>query len=187
MFADIFVENNEINTKEEKYKPLALCPTCSSDIILKLNEDNKLETFCPNCGNKIYYRIQFYIDAVLEYQPIKQINICKTHNQSFKYYCKECRVHLCSQCELIHKHKQNIEHFPHIDIREYKSNLLKSQSILSNQVDMLKRTYLEPLQKLIKEFDDSLNCCINNNEKISLLLEMIYDTYSEQFPSYINN
>ena len=65
MFAAIFGEKTEINTKEENYKPLALCPTCSSDIILKLNEDNKLETFCPNCGNKISIESNFILTQFL--------------------------------------------------------------------------------------------------------------------------
>ena len=163
------------------------------------SDERKAEVYCANCDN-----LPFMCDSCLSmhdkfsksHKKIKSVGIklseicenkeCKDKFKS-QFYCKDCKLHLCIQCESKHKNHSiiNLESF----IQQNK-NILKKDINSNSFIDTIK-LLLQNIQKAINESNELIKKHIELNNDYYLFNDSLYNTYecSKDIMNYhsINN
>ena len=122
------------------------CTECSSSIeILSINEKEGIIEFkCMNNNHRKKLPIKEYINKMKKYHN-KNLNndIChyNNHNKKYKFYCLNCKIHLCNECL---KSRNHLSHHKNIimEIQPNKKELNIIENIIKHyevKIDILEK------------------------------------------------
>ena len=133
------------------------CLTCKNDIcpLCKSNHDDKHKII--NYDDKYY--------------------ICNKHNENYISYCEECKINICTLCE-VHKNHKRINF---IDILPKKMDLIEKINNLKYFINLFNND-INRLLKLLNEVKDKMNMyykihedMINNYDNKNRNYELLYN------------
>ena len=161
---------------QQEYSKLCIhCTECLYPIEILSLQNNNIKFRCSNMknthGNEM--SLKDYIHKI-KLKPDCEINkICLNHRQEYKYFCFECKIHLCEIC------LESRDHYNHI-----KYNLDKEISPKANELKKLKEIIEEEENQIeiLKEEND-----IKNMEDIKEFNVMVYNTFQEYQNNYYNS
>ena len=164
-----------------------LYPTCPKCHLIPLFEiifykPGNISLNC-NCGYKKILSIKEYLTKLTTEKPDIR-SICKEHNFPYKYFCLNCQSHLCDECKRKHNDLHDIVSlYENIDIEEIKRKVKEGQNHINNFLLILKNTYIDELNTMIKSIETSYSECVTNNQITLNLLDMLINSY-EAIPNY---
>ena len=166
---DSIYTQEKINHKFNSY----CCPSCSAlpEILNYSEGSGTIKLDCKTHGI-MTLDLQEYLEK-LEKKGQRQFNNkCKTHNEKYVFYCRECKENLCEKCldDSTHKNHKN-------SIYEIKSlNPNNNELFLLN--DRI-NSYLQKKDQLIKMIK-------NLDDKITFY-DTLINSYEIQEPNYLLN
>ena len=165
--------------------------------------------FIYSKNNRIFYHIKCYKknEYIMNNEHILisssyLFNYCLEHNNKYRFYCKECKVPLCLECD-VSFHDDNHHNFYQISsLKNSQKNkdifkgVINKQRILLNKIKDMNNKLIQSLENdiTIKEkiFDNYENndfnyqsiqnfnnFKLNNNEKYEKILHYIINKYNE--------
>jgi len=173
------IESNDNNNNVPNYCHM-MCPECLirhifiTDITIFENPSKEYTFTCPCEKGKLKLAYEQLIDVfqnkTFDNLQKKKEKICKTHNNPFNKYCKDCNVDICEKCLI----ETVEEHFNHRI--EEKEKLLKK---MRKFFDVLNLKYYE-----FKKFMENFNLICQQFKEI---LEKNYNETLIYIDKIINN
>jgi len=161
-----------------------------NDLIYKINTKEKY--ICPLCLNSnekhiINYRFKNYI--------------CNNHNKKYESYCNDCKINLCSECEIFHKNylnhkiisfkkikpnKKRIEEIKNekLKLNKYKIELNELKDYIITICDHIKEE-IDNYNKIYDYIIDSIDN-LNNYENINNVLNFKMDKLMKEIDEFLN-
>lgn len=167
-----------------------LCPDCLRCPFIQIIPTNSVEINCP-CGYKKKITLKEYVNASSfpHYQNQSAMLDCTKHNnQSFKYYCSQCKINICYKCLPDHK-----EHKGLLKIKEFTISERKLQKKLTHAFNTLKildsykkikNDMINDLVRQINSLETAYDECIKNNNIIVNIIEQLINSYNREKPNF---
>ena len=142
------------NNKESRIKNIItyedVCPRCNHYLVIELvfNHREEVSLSC-DCGYKVLININQFISH-FKHNPNLNNNCIQHNKEVFKYYCLNCKVHLCCKCE---KWKHNshqlisLNNYHNLSIIEDK--IQKAYSHINTYFSSLLQSFITDLQTQI--------------------------------------
>ena len=160
---------------------IPLCPKCLKlPLIIKINEKNP-NIIYAQCNTKCNKEEEIDLNKcspLSEEEILNAFQCIKHRDSSFAFFCKECRAHLCKQCQEEHdKSHKVIEIGKEIVPSNILSQIDNARNYLNVELKRIKDEY-------IKQIEDSYIKCARNNNAILNYLNTICSFYEMGFPNY---
>ena len=155
---------NEFDKTQEMDLRTIICDICqkSNKSITYNNEFNKCLTcdknICPLCKQNHDKE-----HKIINYD--KKYYICNKHNENYNSYCEDCKINICTLCDMHKDHK--------------KINFI---DILPNKEDLNKKK--KELKEAIISFDNSINMLINILNEVKDKIDIYYKINEDIINNY---
>lgn len=181
--------NNTNNTNGRVQEIFPVCPQC-----LKIPEIQVISS-CPgsirikcSCQYKEVSSLNDYYTKIEEKNTQVDINslfTCYNHNNKYEYFCEECKVHYCCDCneEKVHQHKLK-ELSNEVNIISINDNIQKANSFIENEFKPIKERLITELQEAINKIESSYEKCKVNSKLVLLFIESLVQLYKSNNSNY---
>ena len=164
--------------------------------LVKNRNEILVNSFCSRCCQNKQFPLSTFVSNNVKsveeqteiLNKIKESAFCKNHQKFYTYYCGECKIHCCENCNL-NKHNThwNIQLSSSIgeqSITNFGENIQKAESYINNDLRMIKEAIIKKLLQQIQEIENAYNEMQKLNMDIISLLKHLFTNCFLNIPSY---
>ena len=187
--------NNTINPNERVQNTIPICPQCFNipEIQTISSYPGSIRLKC-SCQYKDVTTLKDYyskINGKNNQIDIKALFTCAEHNHNkYEYFCEECRLHFCIECNKENIHQHELKHFVNeVDINSISDNIKKAKAFIEKEFKPIEEKLIIDLKESINKIEDSYEKCKINNELVLSFIEslvFIYQSYSSNYILELN-
>ena len=164
--------------------------------LVKNRNEILVNSYCSRCCQTKQFPLSTFVSNNVKsveeqteiLNKIQESAFCKNHKKSYTYYCGECKIHCCEDCNL-NKHNThwNIQLSSSLgeqSIANFGENIQKAESYINNYLGMIKETIIKKLLRQIQEIEYAYNEMQKLNMDIISLLKHLFSNCFLNIPSY---
>ena len=175
------------------------CRDCYKIPLLSLVKKHKeilVNSFCPGCCQTKQILLSTFVSNNIKsveeqnkiVNKILDSSFCKVHQKSYTYYCGECNIHCCEDCNLkkhnIHWNIQLSSLLGEQSIASFGEKITKAESYINGYLGMIKEAIVKKLLQQIQQVESAYNNMKKLNMNIISLLKYLFSNCFLNIPSY---